>query len=414
MDRWPNDSRSFEEVISDVTITIKCKPCLDWEFFNYSEKYKRAAYEITSDTLETSDIRKLDLYFFPIAFLYRHSVELLLKAIIFKHEKDNLKQAFILKETHHNLSLIFDKVKLYIPSNLLPCDSIVSWIDNLLISISYADKESDSFRYPFSIRTDNFYSEKTYYIEPLFTEQTHINLVNFANKMEQLLDYLEYIYNEKNMSDLSAPEYSPVFLETGGSYYNQSVVGYNYSHAKYYPFVSSYIETAEYLYSLIIGGDKDIQNLLFLPMCYLYRNGIELSLKQILFEESNFDFQKSIEGIVKRKHSILGLWKLIRDEIKKNADSEDEYATLETVEMYINQLHVFDGNATRFRYPCDKHLALHFKKSKKMDIFNVNNFFIELSTFLSAVDSMMNNQNEIMRDLEAEYLSDMQSYYNYD
>lgn len=38
-------------------------------------------------------------------------------------------------------------------------------------------------------------------------------------------------------------------------------------------------------------GNMDCKNRLFLPMCYLYRNCVELSLKTIWFEEIGEDFQ---------------------------------------------------------------------------------------------------------------------------
>lgn len=51
----------------------------------------------------SSNIGKLDTYFFSVAYLYRHSLELILKAIGFKYiQAKQDRQAFI-KDTFHNL-----------------------------------------------------------------------------------------------------------------------------------------------------------------------------------------------------------------------------------------------------------------------------------------------------------------------
>lgn len=82
------------------------------------------------------------------------------------------------------------------------------------------------------------------------------------------------------------------------------------------------------------------------------------------------------------------------------------------MESYISQLNNVDGTSDKFRYPTDKHLNLHFKNYKKVDIDNVNNFFGRLLSFLSAVDSMMSQHNEHKAQMETEYRSEMGFYYD--
>ena len=55
--------------------------------FNYSKCFFEAAHRITEFILceNHPDIGKLDTYFFSIAFLYRHCIELGLKAIGFQY-----------------------------------------------------------------------------------------------------------------------------------------------------------------------------------------------------------------------------------------------------------------------------------------------------------------------------------------
>jgi hypothetical protein len=91
------------------------------------------------------------------------------------------------------------------------------------------DRDSDSFRYPFSLKRDeNTFGEgtKVFSIRLFFEEQIHINLVAFTSKMEVAYSILNAYYNNKTTDD-RYKKYRPIFLEEGGAYYGQSVLGYS-------------------------------------------------------------------------------------------------------------------------------------------------------------------------------------------
>ena len=56
------------------------------------------------------------------------------------------------------------------------------------------------------------------------------------------------------------------------------------------------------------SGNCDYNARLFFPMCYLYRNCVELSLKTIWFEEIGEDFQIKCKLMLDNKHSIAGIF----------------------------------------------------------------------------------------------------------
>lgn len=71
-----------------------------------------AAHKITEFILceNHPDIGKLDTYFFSIAFLYRHGIELGLKAIGFQYiQKKDEREKFV-KTTRHDLSSILSVI----------------------------------------------------------------------------------------------------------------------------------------------------------------------------------------------------------------------------------------------------------------------------------------------------------------
>ncbi|WP_418791513.1 hypothetical protein [Phosphitispora sp. TUW77] len=411
--KWPISNADFYRINSGEIIEIKNRSKLDEEFYEYALKFKDSAHILTQYLLDDTDISKLDTYFFPVAYLYRHSIELILKTIGFKYIVNLEPRKAFVKETFHNLSLILETITPFIQSLIDKDNDAYTWLVSYFNDINAMDKQSDSFRYPFGISVEKkdllFEVQKKYSIKLIFDEQTHINLVAFANKMEIAFELLDSLYQEKFGSCIYYKKYKPIFLEEGGGYYGQCVVGYKFSFKKFYPYVKAYTESGEYFHEKICEN-KSLKDTLFIPMCYLYRNAIELSLKETLFEECSFNFQEAIKHLNKKKHSILSLWNLIKDEIKEHANAPEDDITVTNVEKYINQLHNVDGSSDKFRYPTNKHLDLHFKRKKKFDIDNVNNFFGELASFLSAVNTMMSVHNEWKAEMEAEYRSDMASY----
>jgi len=279
--KWPRKGARIDEIVNgeQSIVKVKVNPNIVESFYEYSKNYLYAAHLVTEYILEKNDISKLDTYFFSLAFLYRHSLELILKSIGFKFIED--KAAFV-KDTFHNLSEIFNKIESHIESITSKDHEMLVWLKYLLADISIKDKESDSFRYPFKITTtSNLYCDnkyKKYELRRVFEEQTHIDLLKFANKLEIAYEILDSYYCEKSLERKEYKEFNPFFIEEGGHYYAQCVVGYKYNRHDFYLYTKAYVETGTYLKEFIEKNPTD-KDKLFLPMCYLYRNGIELGLK---------------------------------------------------------------------------------------------------------------------------------------
>lgn len=412
--KWPETNADFFRINSRNIINLKNNNKLEEEFYKYAISFKKSAQLLTKHLLKNNDISKLDTYFFSLAYLYRQSIELILKAIGFKYILLLKDRKIFLKDTFHNLSKILDYIIPYNQEFIVKDPKGYRWIKSYFKDIDKIDRESDAFRYPFNITVDKtewgFENKKKFSIKSLFKKQTHINLVEFATKMEISFEILDGIYHEQYGKIDYYSGYEPMFIEEGGSYYGQSVVGYSYSRERFYPYIKAYKESAIYLYEMICKDSK-LNKDLFIPMCYLYRNAVELSLKQILFEESSFGLDEALKQMNKKKHRVVGLWNLIKSEIEEHANPPEGDTILIDVEKYIVQLNNIDGTADKFRYPTDKNLNLYFKHGKEVDVDNVNDFFEQLLTFLSSVDSMMSAHNEIKAEIEAEYRADIESYY---
>lgn len=275
-------------------VCIKNSGSLEMDFFVYANNFFRAGEEVInyllSDASENCDIKKMDLWYYSMIFLYRHSIELLLKAIIFQEIKDLNKIKASIGEIRHDLYKAFKKI-IELKKLELDLDNIenLNWLKKFLGNISNIDKESDMFRYPFDMNKN-----------VLFSNQTHISLLdtkeNFCSAFKNICSiyYTGKILNE-NINTV------PKMIAEGGSYYQQSVVGYKYRQKSFYPYYTSYIEVGNFLKDCIIKFKKEY---LFIPMCYLYRNAIELSLKRLIVEDIVEDDIKKYK-ILKKKSIVF-------------------------------------------------------------------------------------------------------------
>lgn len=320
---------------------------------------------------------------------------MILKAIVFKYIENRNERIEYLREVRHDLSssfrVLIDKLNLNkINTNL----EEIKWLQKFLEDITYVDRESDVFRYPFSNTGKTF-----------FNEQKNINLCYLRVNFNTAFEILNDIFNDTDLISKKYKAYKPKFLICGGDYFEQSVIGWS-SRAKnfdFYPYVQGYSDAGDYLKSLLTKDNKKLE-VLFLPMCYLYRNSVELSLKRILIEDMKIDYNKVMKIITRKKHSVLGIWNKVKSEIEKCANT-DEDTTVSSVEKYIISLQNIDSSSDKFRYPTDKNLDFHFNNNEKFDFENVALCFKELLSFLDAVDGELSARRE--------WEIEMTNYYDY-
>lgn len=329
-----------------------------------------------------------------MVYLYRQSLELLLKAGIFQTITDNVDRKNIVGNIRHDLKQAYEKL-IEVKGLSISDNENGKWLMDYLSDISRIDRESDMFRYPFGNN-----------LKVLFDRQTNISLVATHDNMNKAFSIIKGIYDTGDILEQGIEAYEPHLIIEGGHYYQQSVVGYKYSQHAFYPYYSSYEEVGNFLKGVIMAEKKAN---LFMPMCYLYRNAVELGLKRLIIEDSHIDNSKALKIVRKKKHSILGLWNSIADEIKEYANASEDDTTLNDSQRYIQTFHNFDQSSDLFRYPCNKNMEPYFLDEKKFDIENVASCFEELCNFLDGVDGMLS----AVQDYEAEMAAEMASYYDY-
>ncbi|WP_322448474.1 hypothetical protein [Robertmurraya mangrovi] len=386
---WPRDTANFEYLgdIHSKMITVKHTGDIPTEFYLLSLSFMEAANKLISHVLHARENRKKDFWFFSIVYLYRQGLELMIKSIAFKYIKLDASRKNFISRVRHNLKDSFFEVNALVKEDSYQLtEEQFLWLSAFLSNISYIDEQSDMFRYPFNQKMEIF-----------FSSQTHVNLRALGTNMINAFNILESLRNKQDIHcDLTC---DPSLLIEGGSYNEQSVIGWNFYHRNYnfYPYIEGYMESADYICKLIMETDDNGH--LFLPMCYMYRNAIELALKRILIEDCRYEQSIAFKKIKRKKHSVLGIWNLIREDIMLYSNAPDDDKTIEIVEIYINQLHNLDQTSDKFRYPIDTSLNLHFMNSKKFDVENISTCFNELFSFLDAVHSMLSSYKDIQSEL---------------
>lgn len=297
-------SEEFKWIRSDMSLFSIDEDCeqiismlnsgdLAIDFYEYGKNFFDAAecviLHLAKVAAPAGDISKLDLWYFAMIYLYRQSLELLLKAILFQYNVSLADRKELIGEVRHDLQQGFEKI---LDIMILSDDESAKWLLYYFSDISNIDKESDMFRYPFGNN-----------LKVLFDKQTHISLEATYANMNKAYHILNDIYCSGIISKRDYKSYAPQLIIEGGSYYQQSVVGYEYNSKKFYPYYESYQELGDFLKDII--KEENRPNL-FMPMCYMYRNAVELGLKRIIIENSHIAFDKALKVIRKKKHSILG------------------------------------------------------------------------------------------------------------
>ncbi len=317
---------------------------------NFFETADRTNLYVCQEGAKNKDIAKLDSWFYPVIYMYRQSLELMLKACLFGNVINKAERQRMLGSIRHDLTMAFDEV-LTLKNLSINNSENGRWLAEYLANIKSIDNSSDMFRYPFGNDGNT-----------LFQSKNSIDLVALHYNMERAFETVDNIYKHDIIINQNFKQsFPPKLLIEGENNYTKSVVGYKFPANSFLLTCVSYYEVAQYLKSQIILQHHSEH---FVPMCYMYRNAIELGLKRIIVEDCSFEQEKSYRILRRKKHSILGLWNSIPQDIKRCVLSKFGSFSLPMIEGYIRYLHDLDTTSDMFRYPCNKSLEIYFSEGK--------------------------------------------------
>jgi hypothetical protein len=150
--------------------------------YAYARGYRIGAQALAQQVLQEEWF--LDFLVFPIAYLYRHHVELMLKQL-------TLTAAFLVNQplsaaekkevtSRHHLQKLWEIFRPRLKAAYeLPAQDLEG-IDSYIRQLDQVDPDGQSFRYAISTKGD-----------PSLAGLRHVNIIAFAEAMERLCNYLE-------------------------------------------------------------------------------------------------------------------------------------------------------------------------------------------------------------------------------
>jgi hypothetical protein len=139
---------------------------------------------------------------------------------------------------------------------------------------------------------------------------------------------------------------------------------------------------------LIIESVEDTydKNITIFPILYLYRQYVELTIKEIISYGKYMQGDNTQQG----GHDLLSLWRSARSYIQKTNEklSGEEYEkSMSKLENYIKKLHKLDPTSQATRYPC--------VKSKNLP--NGSTLSFSNSETIINLDDLLKEINEVSR-----------------
>lgn len=164
-----------------------------------------------------------------------------------------------------------------------------------------------------------------------------------------------------------------------------------FSTHKYTEYEIAYKEAGDLLIEMALEDKSLFQVVSIYPIAFLYRQFIELFIKDLLLKHSAiFANDKKLQ----RSHDLYQLWgellNLVRSTIVPLScpnDTIEFYNGLIGADAYIEELSLVDRNSMAFRYPDDKtHTQPYFPNEIAIDLINIKDRMDELYNIFEFIE----------------------------
>lgn len=326
----------FETKNKDVHLNLEFLDSLkDAELFSeYGNAYLNAARLVGSEVLESGTPRVSDLWYFPMMFFYRSTIELLIKSIMITN---GIKTLDVAKEVSHNLNKGWERVKKIIKSKIDKKD--FAKITKIVQNFQKVDSTADKFRYP-------VYDKKS-----IFAKQTSVNIFETIKTMEFVIEQLSKIIQVDNVEFVGHDNSvsSEVINKGNDAGLDSTIFGQRHN-KELVTNSAAFKEVGHYLLNEYLTNKLNNKNeaLLMLPIFFSFKLAIELSLKDIIdrFEGHNADFEIQEEY---KTHSLGELWEKFVKILDTHSIGQDK-----NINEMAAQINALDSDGYLFRYPFGK------------------------------------------------------------
>lgn len=169
-----------------------------------------------------------------------------------------------------------------------------------------------------------------------------------------------------------------------------------------------YKRAGDILVQYVVDNKCD-QDFLVYPIIFLYRQYLELRLKEIIFISSWLLGQGAR---IPKIHNLVSLWRQARAGIEEVWPDKETRKHLNALEARLKELCDVDSGSYAFRYPEDKEGGATLTGLEHINLKQVSDVVQGMSHVLDGSTSGMGEHLEAKQEMMAEYRAEMRSYYN--
>jgi hypothetical protein len=173
----------------------------------------------------------------------------------------------------------------------------------------------------------------------------------------------------------------------------------NWSHDVFELYILGYKEAADRLV-IQVNERSSHQDLLVFPICFLYRQYIELRLKEII---QTGRLLLDEEGKFPQHHKITDLWTLAAQILKKVFAEDSDPPDLSLVAHVIAEFSKLDPDSFAFRYPTDRQGAKELQGVTHINLRRVAEYVNAFSDIVDAASMGMSVYLEQKNEFESYY-----------
>lgn len=168
-------------------------------------------------------------------------------------------------------------------------------------------------------------------------------------------------------------------------------------------YAMGYKQARDILVQYVIDYNRD-QDLLVYPIVFLYRQYLELRLKELIFVGSRL---LDNDAKIPRTHDLVQLWRQVRTNIESVWPDSDTQGHLKAIEVRMKELCDVDSGSVVFRYPEDKDGAATLAGLAHINLKQLRDVVQGISHVLDGASTGMGEHLQWKYEMMAEYRAEM-------
>lgn len=203
------------------------------------------------------------------------------------------------------------------------------------------------------------------------------------------------------------PQKGEKLIRETNNYYDFAHFGWGDVETQFYGYMEGYKVAADNLIEYATNSENiKILDTFVFPICFLYRQYLELAMKNIFLKYSGVSEDEKRTVIRNVSHNLTKIWIKIVPIISEEITNEEKI-DINIVADYIRQFSDLDISSFSFRYPINKELNLLFYKEQCLDLINLRERMNELYNFFEGCDGKLDSLRDFKYEMMSYYMSNM-------